>query len=294
MKNIYSLFVLFLYSAIFSQSNTVKFHDTQGNIEVNASGQLQFTLPIALPPGIKSVAPQINLVYTSGSGNGIAGYGWNLSGITAISRVGKNLDKDGIVKGIELNYDDNYSFNGQRLILKSGEYGKDGAEYTTEKYSNIKIKSVGHLSGKKWQGPEYWEVTFEDGSQAWYGLGEGSKTLVEYNITKWKDAQGNYISYEYTQQDNVAVIRTIKWGGNEVLNKSYFNQIIFNYKGRDLKENSYVFGEKFIQGNILESIQVNANGKQFKKYIIEYDNGRNGTKYQFVKNITEYNSNNEP
>ena len=40
------------------------FHDTQGNIEVNGGGQLQYTLPIVLPPGIKSVAPQINLVYT--------------------------------------------------------------------------------------------------------------------------------------------------------------------------------------------------------------------------------------
>ncbi|MET2744004.1 SpvB/TcaC N-terminal domain-containing protein, partial [Staphylococcus caprae] len=57
---------------------TIPFHDTQGKIEVNGGGQLQYTLPIALPPGIKSVAPQINLGYASGSGNGIAGYGWNI------------------------------------------------------------------------------------------------------------------------------------------------------------------------------------------------------------------------
>lgn len=63
------------------------FHDTKGNIEVTGAGQLQFTLPIALPPGIKSVAPQINLVYTSGSSNGISGYGWNLLGLTAVSRL---------------------------------------------------------------------------------------------------------------------------------------------------------------------------------------------------------------
>ena len=163
------------------------FHDTQGNIEVNGVGQLQFTLPIALPPGVKSVAPQVNLVYTSGSGNGIAGYGWNLSGITSIARVGKNIDKDGKAEGISLTYNDYYSFNGQRLILKSGEYGKDGSEYVTEKFSNVKIKARGNLSGKAWKGPEYWEITFEDGSQAWYGLKEPgslvstSKTPVEYN-----------------------------------------------------------------------------------------------------------------
>ena len=117
------------------------FHDTQGSIEVNGGGQLQFTLPIALPPGVKSVAPQVNLGYTSGSGNGIAGYGWNISGITSISRMGKTIEKDGELKGVQLDYSDYYSFNGQRLILKTGEYGKDGAEYQTEKYSNVKIKS---------------------------------------------------------------------------------------------------------------------------------------------------------
>ena len=157
------------------------FHDTQGNIEVNGGGQLQFTLPIALPPGVKSVAPQINLVYTGGSGNGIAGYGWNLSGITSISRIGKTIEKDGELKGVQLDYSDYYSFNGQRLILKSGEYGKDGAEYVTEKYSNIKIKSVGTITGQVWKGAEYFEVTFEDGSQAFYGkyvINEGDNAIT--------------------------------------------------------------------------------------------------------------------
>ncbi len=270
------------------------FHDTQGNIEVNGTGQLQFTLPIALPPGVKSVAPQVNLVYTSGSGNGIAGYGWNLSGITSIARVGKNIDKDGKAEGISLTYNDYYSFNGQRLILKSGEYGKDGSEYVTEKFSNVKIKAKGNLSGKAWKGPEYWEITFEDGSQAWYGNAAESRTPIEYNISKWKDAQGNYIVYRYIQSENVSVIYSIEWGGNEALGKPHFNKMTFQYAERDLKESSFVAGEEFIQNKILTSVQVDASDKQFKKYVINYHNGENGTKYQFVNNITEYNSNNEP
>ena len=270
------------------------FHDTQGNIEVNGTGQLQFTLPIALPPGVKSVAPQVNLVYTSGSGNGIAGYGWNLSGITSIARVGKNIDKDGKAEGISLTYNDYYSFNGQRLILKSGEYGKDGSEYVTEKFSNVKIKAKGNLSGKAWKGPEYWEITFEDGSQAWYGNAAESRTPIEYNISKWKDAQGNYIVYRYIQSENVSVISSIEWGGNEALGKPHFNKMTFQYAERDLKESSFVAGEEFIQNKILTSVQVDASDKQFKKYVINYHNGENGTKYQFVNNITEYNSNNEP
>ncbi|MEN2436738.1 SpvB/TcaC N-terminal domain-containing protein, partial [Weeksellaceae bacterium A-14] len=260
-------------------------------------GQLQFTLPVALPPGIKSVAPQINLVYTSGSGNGIAGYGWSISGITSISRMGKTIEVDSEVKGVKLDYTDYYSFNGQRLILKSGVYGKDGAEYATEKFSNVKITSKGTISGQAWQGPEYWEVTFEDGSQAWYGNTatgtNNARTPIEYNIVKWKDAQGNYITYTYSQSNNVAVISSIQWGGNETLSKSHFNTITFNYITRDLKESSYIKGINFIQEKLLSNIVVNASGSQFKKYGIEYKKDSNGTDYQFVKAIQEYNSQNE-
>lgn len=280
------------------------FHDTQGNIEVNGGGQLQFTLPIALPPGVKSVAPQINLVYTSGSGNGIAGYGWNLSGITSITRMSKTIEKDGEVKGIQLDNTDYFSFNGQRLLLKSGEYGKDGAEYVTEKYSNVKIKSVGSTQVSRV--PVYFEVTFEDGSQAWYGEIENdpeynrynARTAVEYNIVKWMDVQGNSIlyTYDYTtgqMQGGVSRISTIRWGGNELLNKPHYNEIKFNYIDRDLKEESYVHGFRFLQDKLLSNIQVNTNGTQFKKYEISYKKDGNGTNYQYLDRITEYNSRGE-
>lgn len=186
MKELYLLFTLFFYGIFYSQNPNTSFHDTQGNIEVNGSGQLQFTLPIALPPAVKSVAPQINLVYTSGSGNGIAGYGWNLSGITSIARTGKNIDRDGIKESVKLNDNDSFSFNGQRLILVSGEYGKNGSTYTTEKYSNVKIEYIGEqnlIDNNYIQ----WKVTFEDGSQAWYGTKATNSGIIpnEYNILKW-------------------------------------------------------------------------------------------------------------
>lgn len=277
-----------------TETTTNRFHDTQGNIEVNGGGQLQFTLPIALPPGVKSVAPQINLVYTSGGGNGIAGYGWNISGITAIARMGKTIETDGEIKGIQLDYSDYYSFNGQRLILKSGEYGKDGAEYVTERFSNIKIKSVGraYYILQPLDAPNHFEATFEDGSQAWYGAttsGENNaRTLIEYNIVKWKDAQGNYITYNYTQANNVAVISSVQWGGNETLGKTHFNEIKFNYGSRTFNEEAYHQGNKFLQQKILNSVEVNSSSVLFKSYHIEY--GDNGTGYRLVKNIIEKNS----
>ncbi|MGU9938522.1 RHS repeat-associated core domain-containing protein [Empedobacter brevis] len=280
--------------------NSSNFHDTSGSLNVDGGGQLQYTLAIALPPGVKSVAPQVNLVYSSHSTNGIAGYGWALSGITNISRAGKNLEKDGVTKGLDLNYNDFFQFNGQRLVLVNGEYGKDGATYKTEKFSNIKIKSVGSISGKNWSGPSYFEVTFEDGSQAWYGNTTNSDnpavTPVEYNIVKWKDAQGNYITYTYTQSENVSLISKISWGGNETLNKTHFNSMVFTYKNRSLIETSYLNGNnkgiRFIQSKLLSNITVNANGSLFKKYTLTHSTSH-GSNYEVVNSITEQNSVNE-
>lgn len=280
--------LLLSFTSIFCYSQY--FHDTKGNIEVNRAGQLQFSLPLDLPPGIKTVSPQVGLVYNSETGNGIAGYGWSISGITTISRIGKNIENEGEVKGVQMDFSDYYSFNGKRLVLKSGVYGKDGAEYVTEKYSNTKFKSIGAAAG--WYGPEYWEVTFEDGSQAWYGRNPVSRIPNEYNISEWKDPQGNYISYSYVQGTGTAMISSISWGGNMDLNTPHMNTIQFTYNDRDLKEESYVQGLKSYQNKILSEIKVLTNNNQFKRYSIEYSG--NGTNYQFVGKITEYNANNEP
>ncbi|TLX23684.1 type IV secretion protein Rhs [Chryseobacterium indologenes] len=273
------------------------FHDTKGNIEVTKAGQLQYTLTVDLPPGVQNVAPNISLTYVSGATNGLAGYGWNISGMSSISRIGKNLEKDGITKGVQLDYSDYYGFNGQRLILKSGEYGKDGAEYVTEKYSNIKIKSVGSISGQAWQGPEYWEVTFDDGSQAWYGAiaagASPARTPIDYNIVKSKDISGNYITYKYVADGNVSVISSIEWGGNESQNTPHINKIDFTFIARPMPETAYIKGALLSQSKLLESIIVSTNNKQYKKYNVNYKTDGQKTDYRYLDKITVLNSKNE-
>ncbi|AZA56355.1 RHS repeat-associated core domain-containing protein [Chryseobacterium shandongense] len=295
-KSIVSTMVLLIISVLgFAQiTPPPKFHDTKGKIEVTKSGQLQYTLDIDVPPGVKNISPNISLTYTSGGQNGIAGYNWNVAGLTSISRVGKNLERDGINKGVQLDYSDYYSFNGQRLILKSGEYGKDGAEYVTEKYSNIKIKSIGAITGQVWKGPEYWEVTFDDGSQAWYGAsGQGASTIIDYNIKKLRDVNGNYITYTYAVDSNVTTISKIEWGGNETIGTAHVNKIEFNYDSRPKPETAYIKGILFSQSKILQSILVSSNNTQYKKYNLNYKKDLQETAYRYLDKITVLNSNNE-
>jgi len=297
MKLISSITLLCISLFAFSQTATSqKFHDTKGNIEVNKAGQLQYTLNIDVPPGIKDISPNVSLIYNSGGQSGLLAYNWNISGLSSISRVGRNLEKDGITKGVQLDYSDYYSFNGQRLILKSGEYGKDGAEYVTENFSNIKIKSIGSITGKAWQGPAYWEVTFADGSQAWYGgtgTDDGSgRSPIDYNIVKSKDSNGNYINYNYSLQNNISVINNIQWGGNEVKSTPHFNKVEFMFIPREKPEIAYVKGVALYQAFTLDYILVSESDKQYKRYNISYKKDYQQSDYRYIDKITVLNKNN--
>ncbi|MDR2205687.1 MAG: hypothetical protein LBE36_05975 [Flavobacteriaceae bacterium] len=327
MKKILLLLPLFLFSALFSQQwtpipgfenegteNVVppdhdgndepptsglvtedsQYHDTKGQIDVSGSGELTYTLPIALPPGIKSVAPQINLVYGSNIFSGIAGIGWNIAGLSSISRVGRNIEEDGEVKGVQFNYTDLYQFNGQRLILLSGEYGKDGATYTTQQFSNLKIKSIGTGSiPNNTQGPQGFEVNFEDGSTATFGMAANSYNHHEYNITKWVDVHGNYITYNYVNENNTLRIDNIQWGGNQTIGSAHFNKIQFVYKTRNIKQFAYANGIKSIQDKILDYISVYANNALFRKYALTYytfSETDKRAKHEILNTITESNA----
>jgi hypothetical protein len=57
------------------------------------TGTGNFTVPIAVPPGRNGFQPQLNLSYSSGSGNGPFGLGWrlNIPGVTR--KPGKGIPR---------------------------------------------------------------------------------------------------------------------------------------------------------------------------------------------------------
>ena len=106
--------------------------------EVNALGAAVYSVDIETPSG-GALAPHVSLTYNSQGDYGLAGYGFNITGISSITRMPSTLGQDGEIKGIRLMEGDNYCLDGKRLVRTSGKAGCDGATYSPLGNPHVKV-----------------------------------------------------------------------------------------------------------------------------------------------------------
>uniref|UniRef100_UPI0026118A69 FG-GAP-like repeat-containing protein n=1 Tax=Flavobacterium sp. TaxID=239 RepID=UPI0026118A69 len=287
MKRAIQLTMFLWYAIVFSQQQQ-PFHDTQGKLEITNSGQATYTLPIAMPPSLKNTGPVINLVYQSGQFGGIAGQGWNISSISAITRVSNRTDIDGSRQGLHFDSTDKLALDGQRLLVVSGEYWHIGSVYQTETQSNLKIELQRSGFGL------YFIVTTPDGSRSWYGNYNNSSTdLSAFYIRRYEDPLGNFITYRYTKPFAKSLcLSEIRFSGNtDALNP--LNSIQFHYKKAQRTESAYARGQKLEKEALLSYIEVKTNNQLFRKYEFTHiADPKLG--YEKVSQIQEFNGALEP
>jgi hypothetical protein len=117
---------------------------TPSSGQVSPGGAFTYSIPIRLPPGTSGVQPKLSLGYSSQSGNGIAGMGWNILGLSVIMRCPQEFAIDGARVGVHLDTRDRFCLDGQRLIYQNGGTGYDtpGAMYYTEIFSGARILQI--------------------------------------------------------------------------------------------------------------------------------------------------------
>jgi hypothetical protein len=114
------------------QPNTnLPFGSTAGAFNVSPTGAATYEIPIAVPPGLGGLEPKVSIAYNSQSGNGLLGWGCNLTGLSAITRVPKNLYSDSVNTGLRIDSEDRFALDGNRLVIASGTYGASDATYRT-------------------------------------------------------------------------------------------------------------------------------------------------------------------
>ncbi|MDE3183579.1 MAG: hypothetical protein KGM16_09190 [Bacteroidota bacterium] len=156
---------------------------TAGQAGATATGGISYTIPIEVLKGTNGMEPKINLAYNSQGGEGIAGFGWNLSAYSLISRQGKRQYYNGSNDPVNYtNSNDAFLLDGQRLFPVTGNNGDDGTIYGTENETFAKFESFG---GTATNGPDKFEVTTRDGMilDSWnilYSTGTSYKSYPFY------------------------------------------------------------------------------------------------------------------
>jgi len=206
----------------------------QAQVSVSADGQPGFSYPIAVPPGIAGMQPNLSLVY-SGGGNGPLGVGWVLAGTSVISRCPATKDVDGVVRGVSYASSDKICLDGQRLIQTNaqgivsptqaddslGLAGTAWREFRTEKDSFARIRAYGSAAGLAANGPAYFKMWTKGGQVLEYGSSpatgvatvlasnaqiqaQGKSVVAAWALSRTTEATGNTIDFKYTAARDTA------------------------------------------------------------------------------------------
>ncbi|MEH8019124.1 chitobiase/beta-hexosaminidase C-terminal domain-containing protein, partial [Rheinheimera muenzenbergensis] len=257
-----------------------------------SGGQAGYTIPISIVPGRAGMQPSVALSYSSRSGNGIAGMGWSLQAASAISRCGSSFATDGISRAVTLTNSDKLCYNGSRLMLVSGTYGTNGAEYALEMDNMSRVVQNG---GDMAQSVSSFTVYEASGRTLQFGSSSNGKVVpAGQSITQqWllqsvADVTGkNTMRYVYQHNAQAEVLLSqIMYTGNASSDDGR-GMVEFAYQARNDKTLSYVAGGKVQQTQRLASITTSYDGGTVRQYRLGYGGVSAGSGRTLLRQITE-------
>jgi RHS repeat-associated protein len=207
------------------------------------TGTGNFTVPIALPSGRNGFQPQLNLVYSTGTGNGPFGLGWSLS-IPGVSRKTS--------RGIPRYADERDTFllsGAEDLVPVAGAPGVTRYRPRTEGL----FARIEHQTGP---GTNHWGVRSKDGLLSIYGTPrsflndpavvanpENRSEIFNWKLTETQDPFGNRIRYDYERdlgdtadhlwdQLYLKRIRYVDYTYPQSSDEQFLVSVTFNYEVR--------------------------------------------------------------
>ncbi len=243
--------------------------------DVSPTGAATYTIPIQVPMGTNGMQPSLSVNYNSQGGSGLLGVGWDLAGLSVITRVGKTIYHDGKVEPIKFDATDNFALDGNRLIGTSGTYGANGATYATEAETFSRVTSFGQTGN----GPQWFQVENKSGMILEYGKANNSQFLEEatvgnsvivWRINKMTDQYGNYCEYFYDNTDRESRITKILYTKNDNAGLNHYNEVNFYYDRKTDVTEAYLSSSKVNGSLLLRQIEVLNEGQIIKKYDFTY------------------------
>ena len=72
-----------------------------GSFDIGPVGNATYNIPVDLPPGTVGLKPDVSIVYSSFSGDGIMGKGFSLSAVSSITRANTTVFHNGSISDIK-------------------------------------------------------------------------------------------------------------------------------------------------------------------------------------------------
>ncbi|MBR5704030.1 MAG: VCBS repeat-containing protein [Bacteroidales bacterium] len=225
---------------------------------VTPTGAVTYAVPVMTDP-VSKYAPAISLVYNSQSGNGIAGYGWHISGLSSITLIPQNRYYHGRNKAADVNGSDHsYALDGVPLV-ESEEYAAGTTTYP--------LKTVrGHVRVKRTASG--FEALYPDGSRAVFGEGPatGGNTRLVYPVVRKEDILDNEITFSYLMDGGTCYPQTICYDTGLAAPDT----IRFTYADRSDYVPQYSAGVEVCMRKLLTGITSSAGGEILRSYTLSH------------------------
>ena len=172
-------------------------HADVGLIPINAgispSGARTYSVPIQTAPGF-SMTPSLSLCYNSQGGEGVAGYGWELGGVSAISLINRNkYYHDRNEAADRMSIDAVFALDGIPLV-QNIDYATRASYPLETATGHILVSLLTNMEGYV----SSFVALYPDGTMATYGHGLGENHLFPtYPLVQMVNKDGERITFHY-------------------------------------------------------------------------------------------------
>ena len=229
-----------------------------------ATGGLSYSIPIALGPLVQ-LAPTLSLVYNSQAGDGVAGYGWSLAGLSSILPTNKTIYFDGGAGSptwspSPLSWEA-ISLDGVRFV--------PNVDHVLQGYYPM-ITEQGNILGRVRENG--YEARYPNGTVGIYELNTSTPRRYGAPLSRLTDHLGNSVTFAYDRVAGIDYIQKIVLhridggrGGEQA------ERVEFFYEDRKAFTEGYAYGEPVAQKKLLKRIIVYSGGEELMTYELQHE-----------------------
>ncbi len=249
---------------------------------VSPSGARTYRIPVVTAAGFK-LAPSIALGYNSQAGDGWAGYGWDIQGLSSISLINKNVYYHGAAEGASVEDGDAaFALDGAPLVRNPNS--ATSAAYPLETASgHILVAPERNSQGYVTR----FTALYPNGLTVVYGVESGNAfNLPSYPAVESRDLEGNRVVFDYDLDlvDGNHRISSIRYGFDSA--GRHVGEMVFDYALYPISFVRYRDGAVFSRNHRVTGIVSKSGGDVIGRYSLSYEEKDN----VFLLSKVEYSS----